>query len=93
MKTLELTGRDLVRALAPAIVARPAVDAAVRARAEEAAARIAEAGVAVRVVRRGHADYAVEASGPGLFARELGSLDAPAGPVVAAAEEGKAEVR
>lgn len=93
MNALDLTQRGLIRALAAAVVRRPAVDAAVRARAEEAAARIAEAGVAVRVVRRGHADYAVEASGPGLFAREFGSLDAPAGPVVAAAEEGKAEAR
>lgn len=90
MRTLELTGRDLVRALTTAIVARPAVDAAVRSRAERTAARAAEAGVEARVVRRGHADYTVEASGPGLFAREFGSLDAPAEPLVATMAEAEA---
>jgi hypothetical protein len=89
MSAMDLTRSGLIRGLEAAIAARPAVDAAVRARAETIAARIAEAGVEARVVRRGHADYAVEASGPELFAREFGSLDAPAEPVVGAAAEAK----
>jgi hypothetical protein len=63
MRALEVTGRDLVRALSAAIVARPAVDAAVRARAEAIAAHVAVAGGESRVVRRGHGDYVVEATG------------------------------
>ena len=87
MSALDLTGNGLIRALGAAIAARPSVDAAVRAKAESIAARIAEAGVEARVVRRGHGDYAVEATRSGLFAREFGSLDAPAEPVVGAAVE------
>ncbi len=87
MSAIDLTRGDLIRALGALVSARPAVDAAVRARAEAIAARVDEAGVAARVVRRGHADYAVEANGPGLFARELGSLDAPAEPVIGPAAD------
>jgi hypothetical protein len=52
MSALDLTRAGLIRALGGALAARPAVDAAVRARAE------------ARVVRRGDGDYAVEAGGP-----------------------------
>jgi hypothetical protein len=81
-----LTSSDLVRALG-SLTSRPAVDAALRERAEQLADRIeARAEAAdVRVVRRGPADYAVEVSAPNLFAREFGSQDAPADPLIGAA--------
>lgn len=84
------TRGDLVRALGAFVAARPSVDAAVQAKAEAIAARIEAAAVEARVVRRGHADHAVEARGAGLFAREFGSVDAPAEPVVGPAAEGGA---
>lgn len=71
MNAMEMTGRDLVRALSAAVLARPAVDAAVRARAETHAADIAADGGEARVVRRGHADYVVEAA-RGSSGRPLG---------------------
>lgn len=93
MSALGLTGGDLIRALAR-IGRRPAIDAAVRARAEDLAARIAEAdGVTARASRRGEGDYVVTASGPGLFAREFGGVDRPPDPVVGPAVEGMAEPR
>ncbi len=72
MSALDLTRSDLIRALGATVAARPAVDAAVRARAEAIAARVAAAGVEARVVRRGQADYAVEATGR-VFARNSGA--------------------
>jgi hypothetical protein len=87
MSAIDVTRSDLIRALGAMVAARPAVDAAVRAKAEAIAARVTEAGVEARVVRHVHADYAVEASGAGLFAREFGSIDAPAEPVVGPAVE------
>jgi hypothetical protein len=88
MSGRELTSGDLVRALG-SLTARPAVDAAVRTRAEMLAERIeARAGgevADVRVVRRGPAAYAVEVSAPNLFGREFGSLDKPADPLIGAA--------
>ena len=83
MSAIELTRAGLIRALEAAVAARPAVDAAVRSRAEALAGRIAEAGLEARVLRRGPGDYTVEASGPGLFAREFGAHDTAADPVVA----------
>lgn len=83
MSAIDLTRDGLVRALEAGIAARPAVDRAVRGRADAIADRIAEAGIDVRVVRRGPADYAVEASGAGLFAREFGSQDGAPDPVIA----------
>jgi hypothetical protein len=81
MSALDLTRADLIRALG-AVTSRPAIDGAVRRRAEALAERIEAAGIDARVVRRGPSGYAVEALGPGLFAREFGSRDAPAEPVV-----------
>lgn len=62
MTARDLTRNGLIRALGGALAGRPAVDAAVRARAEEIAARMVAAGAEVRVVRHGPGDYAVEAS-------------------------------
>ena len=84
MSGLDLTGADLIRALGD-IARRPAVDAAVRDRAEQLAADVARATggpVTARVLRRGDGNYVVDVSGPGLFAREFGSLAAPPDPVV-----------
>jgi hypothetical protein len=83
MSAIDLTRAGLVRALEAAIAATPAVDRAVRSEADALAGRIADAGLAAHVVRRGQGDYAVEASGQGLFAREFGSHDAAAEPVIA----------
>lgn len=60
MTALDLTGRDLVRALADA-ARRPSVDRAVRARATALAADMAARGQDARIVRLGAADYAVTA--------------------------------
>jgi hypothetical protein len=87
MSVIDITRGDLIRALGAMVAARPSVDAAVRSRAEAIAARINAAGVEAHVVRRGRADYVVEARGTGLFAREFGSIDAPAEPVVGPAVE------
>ena len=82
MSALDLTRGDLIRAL-KRIGRRPAVDGAVRAKAEDLAARIAAAGgVAARASRRGEGDYVITASGPGLFAREFGGIDRAPQPVV-----------
>ena len=87
MRGRDLTGADLVRALG-GLTRRPAVAAALRARAETLAAAIEDAGgVTASVAERGAGDFVVTASGPSLFAREFGSLDRPAEPVVAAAVE------
>ena len=72
---LRLTGDDLVRALGGMT---PAVDRAARRQAEEVARVVhEEAGVVTRVTRRGSGDYVVSVEGPGLFAREFGSVDGP----------------
>ena len=89
MSARATTGADLVRALR-GLSRRPAVRVALRERAEAVAAAIAEAGgegVTATVVERSAGEAIVTASGPGLFAREFGSLDAPAEPVVAPAVE------
>jgi hypothetical protein len=79
---LTLTGDDLVRALTAATSAT--VDGAVRRRAEDVARAVeAETGVAARAIRCGAGDYAVGLEGQGLFAREFGSVDTPAEPVIA----------
>jgi hypothetical protein len=82
----ELTGTDLIAAIG-AVTGRPAVDKAVHARAEQLAAAIAAragegSGIAATVRHVGLADYAVEVSGPGLRAREFGSLEGAAEPIV-----------
>jgi hypothetical protein len=90
MSAIDLTGGDLLRALAN-VAARPAVDAAVRQRAdavaEEIEARANGAGIGpatvVRVLREGPGDYAVTVSAPGVFARAFGSADKPAEPQTA----------
>ncbi len=83
---LRLTGSDLVRALSGM---SPTIDQAARRQAEEVARVMREeAGVAARVTRRGSGDYVVSVEGPGLFAREFGSVDKPADPVVARAIAG-----
>ncbi len=77
-----LTGSDLVRALGHA-VALPAVDDAVRRRADEIARTVAGDGLVTRVLRRDAGDYVVSVEGPNLFAREYGAVDRPANPMVA----------
>jgi hypothetical protein len=82
MTALDLTRSDLIGTLRR-IGRRPAVDGAVKAKAEGLAARIAEAGgVAARASRRGAGDYVVTVSGPGLFAREFGGVDQAPRPVI-----------
>jgi hypothetical protein len=54
----------------------PAVDEAVRGRAEARAAEIARDGVTTRVLRRGEGRYSVEISGEAVFAREFGQMGA-----------------
>jgi len=72
---LKLTGGDLARALS---AVSPAVDRAARRHAEDVARLVhEEAGVVTRILRRGSGDYIVSVEGPGLAAREFGSLDAP----------------
>jgi hypothetical protein len=89
---LKITGNDLARALARAALS-PAVDAAVRTRAETVArdAGAGVDGVTTRVLRRDTGDYVVSIEGPGLFARAFGSLDAPADPAIADAIAGLTE--
>jgi hypothetical protein len=70
---LRITGADLVRALGGVI---PAVDEAVRARAEARAAELAADGMTTRVLRRGEGSYVVEVTGEGLFEREFGQIGA-----------------
>lgn len=89
MSAIDLTRDGLVRALEAAIAARPAVDRAVRAEADAIAGRMADAGIDVRVERRGQADYGVVASAPGLFSREFGSRDVAPDPVIAPSLEGR----
>ena len=81
---LSLTGADLVRALSD-IAALPAVDKAVRERADAVARALATDRVTTRVLRRGPGDYVVSVSGEGLFAREFGSQTAEAEPAIHAA--------
>jgi hypothetical protein len=83
MSAIDLTRAGLIRGLEAAIAARPAVDRATAAAANAIAGRIADAELDARVERRGQADYAVEARGPELYAREFGSRDAAADPVIA----------
>ena len=79
---------DLIRALGR-LNERPAVDQAVRERAERLARAIEESAgtepVTASVSRRGAADYRVAVSGPGLFGREFGPRETEAEPVIAAA--------
>jgi len=82
--TLQLTAADLIRALGK-VTALPSVDAAVKRRAEQVALELARAGTETNVLKRGDGDYVVTVSGPGAFAREFGSLAAPAEPFVGAA--------
>ncbi len=89
MSALDLTMRDLIRALSR-LTARPAIDRAVRERAEAVAKRVeAEAGgsVTAAVARRGEGAYVVAVSGPDLFAREFGSVDRAPDPVIGPAVE------
>lgn len=57
---LSVTGADLIRALRDVM---PAIDDAVRQRAEERAAELAADGVTTRVLRRGEGAYAIEIAG------------------------------
>lgn len=68
---LSITGADLIRALRDAL---PAVDDAVRARADARVAKLARDGVATRVLRRGEGAYTVEVAGDSLFERTFGAL-------------------
>jgi len=84
---LSLTRDDLVRALTR-LSERPAVDLALRGRADALAREVEAAaadGTTARVARRGPGDYVVTVSGPGLFARELGSPTREADPIIAEA--------
>lgn len=78
------TGADFVRAVGNA-AAFPAVDAAIKRRAEQVAAELARDGTTTRILKRGPGDYVVAASGQGVFAREFGSVDTPAAPFVGTA--------
>ncbi len=80
--TAALTGSDLVRALGDA-AALPAVDQAVRARADALAAELSGATVTTRVLRRGSGDYAVTVSGEDVLTREFGAQGTEAVPFVA----------
>ena len=83
---LKLTGADLARALGRT---SPAVDRAARRHAEDVARIVhEEAGVATRVLRRESGDYVVSIEGPGLAAREFGSLDAPGDAAITASDCG-----
>jgi hypothetical protein len=70
---MKVTGADLIRALGGAL---PAVDDAVRTRAEARAAELARDGVTTRVLRRGPGGYTIEVTGEGLFEQEFGQLGA-----------------
>jgi hypothetical protein len=70
---LRITGADLVRALGGVT---PAVDEAVRARAEARAAELASDGITTRVLKRGKGSYAVEVTGEGLFEQQFGRFGA-----------------
>lgn len=75
MSALDITGRDLVRALT-------AVRTAVHGRADKLAAELTGEGLAADVRDLPNGDCEVVVTGPGLFAREFGSQAAPADPVV-----------
>ncbi|MCB1487038.1 MAG: hypothetical protein KDJ88_06210 [Bauldia sp.] len=80
MRALDLTRRDLIRAL------QPAIDGAVARRAEDLARRVvASGGVDADVSAPRDGACAITVSGPGLFAREFGSIDRAAEPVIAPA--------
>jgi hypothetical protein len=70
---MKVTGADLIRALGGSL---PAVDDAVRAKAEARAAELARGGIATRVLRRGEGAYTVEVTGEGLFEQEFGQVGA-----------------
>ncbi len=82
MSARELTRQGLVRALSAAIVGSAATDTVLRSRAEVLATRAAGRGLEARVLRRGAGRYAVEITGPGLFSRAFGSVEAPPDDVV-----------
>jgi hypothetical protein len=83
MSALDVTQNDLLRTLRQ-VASRPAVDRAVRARADEVAAAIEERGegTSARVVRQGASDYAVVVSAPNLLAREFGGAEAASDPLI-----------
>jgi hypothetical protein len=81
MTTRDLTGAGIIRALGGF---RPAVRQALAARAGALAAALAarEPAASVTTTERGEAEIVVTASAPGLFAREFGTRDALADPVI-----------
>ncbi len=84
-----LTAGDLARALGGAVT--PAVDRAVRRRAEDVARAAQEAagdGIVTRISRQESGDYVVSVAGQGLPAREFGALDAPGDAAIADAVAG-----
>jgi hypothetical protein len=87
MTTRDLTGAGIIRALGGF---RPAVRQALAARASTLAATIAarEPGATVAATVRGEAEVVVTASAPGLFAREFGTRNAVADPVIGPTVEG-----
>jgi hypothetical protein len=87
MTTRDLTGAGIIRALGGF---RPAVRQALAARASTLAAVIAsrEPGASVVATQRGEGQVVVTASAAGLFAREFGTRDAVADPVIGPAVEG-----
>lgn len=76
MNAYVTTFRDLVRALSAAGM-RPAVDAAIRDRAERVARALAGPDIGTTIERRGPGAFSVKAAGPNLFSREFGSLERP----------------
>jgi hypothetical protein len=83
MSAHDLTRQGLVRALSAAVTGSTTIDAALRSRAEGVAMRAAGQGLEARILRRGAGRYAIEVSGPGLFSRAFGSVEAPPDDVVA----------
>jgi hypothetical protein len=83
MSAHDLTRQGVVRALSAAVAGSTAVDAALRSRAADVTTRAASQGLEARILRRGAGQYAVEVSGPGLFSRAFGSVEAPPDDVVA----------
>ena len=77
MSSRDLTRDGLIRALSAAVPRSAGVDAALGRRAGAIATRAEGQGLDALVLGRGAGRYAVEISGPGLFSRAFGALDAP----------------
>ena len=88
MNARDLTGAGLIRALG-GFRGSAGVTRALAARADQLATAIAarEPGATVTVVPRGAGELTINASAPGLFAREFGSMQGAPEPVIGPAIE------